>query len=77
MISSPGSNSARIAAISSAAVQEWVRRALGELVWLSSHFEHCFVNGPSPANCPFSWALAIFASSFPTRKGLLKGIVFI
>ena len=48
--SSPGPTPARIAVISSAAVQEWVRSAFFAEVRFSSHAWHFLVNGPSPAS---------------------------
>jgi len=74
MTSSPGSISARIAAISSAAVHEWVSSALPPPARFSSHDWHCRVKGPSPARWPLAWAWAMYPSSLPTMCGRLKGI---
>ena len=46
--SSPGCRSTRIAAISSAAVQECVSNTLREPIRFSNHALHCFVKAPSP-----------------------------
>ncbi len=74
MTSSPGSRSARIAAISSAAVHEWVSKALEAPVRASSQREHWRVKFPSPARWPLAWAWAMYQSSLPVMWGLLKGM---
>ncbi len=52
MTSSPGPTSQRMAAISSAAVQEWVSSALRQPRFCSSHSLHCRVKWPSPEMWP-------------------------
>src|SRR5690242_2160672 len=74
MTSSPGWISISIAAISSAAVQLWVRSALGQPTARSSQAWHRLVNGPSPERCWFRCASLMYSSSRPVRKGRLKGI---
>ena len=64
-----------MAAISRAAVHEWVRRA----VWLptrsSSQAQQRFEKAPLPARCPFACACAMYVSSRPVMYGLLNGII--
>ncbi len=51
MTSSPGARSNSMAAISIAAVQEWVSRACRQPVSASSQALQRFVKGPSPLRC--------------------------
>ena len=55
MTSSPGPTPESMAAISSAAVHEWVSRALAAPVRSRSHAEHCRVKLPSPAEVDASY----------------------
>lgn len=63
--SSPGTRSSRIAAISSAAVHEWVSSARALPVCSSSHAWQRLVNGPSPDRWPLRCASAMYSSSRP------------
>src|SRR5687767_2806577 len=76
MTSSPGLMSSNSAAISSAAVQEWVSNARREPVCVSSHSLQRLVKGPSPARWAFSCACRMYSSSLPVMKGRLKPILF-
>ena len=73
--SSPGPTPLRMAAISSAAVQEWVRSAFWLPIRASSQAQQRFENSPFPARWPFAWAWAMYDSSRPVMNGLLKGIM--
>ena len=59
MTSSPGSSPNSMAAISMAAVHEWVSKAWRQPISRSSQALHRFVNGPSPERCPLLIACSI------------------
>ena len=72
--SSPGFMSSNRAAISRAAVQEWVSSAFLVPVFSSSQRWQFCVKGPSPAKTPLAYASVIYPGSLPVICGLLKGI---
>ena len=76
MTSSPGPSSSSIAAISSAAVQEWVSKACGQPIACSSQAWHFLVNGPSPDRCWFWIASSMYWTSLPAGNGRLNGMAW-
>ena len=67
----------KIAAISKASVQDVVSKAEGTAKRSLNQAWHFFAQGPFPEICPLLTVEAIYSSSLPAKKGLLKGMVFI
>src|SRR5712691_7359737 len=72
--SSPGPTSSKSADISSAEVQDVVRRTLATPNDSSSRVWQRLVNGPSPDNLLLVSASVMYRSSLPSRVGSVKGI---